>query len=125
MDDFEREVFRDKRRRAALRRLQCDDPICVICGEDDPLVLELDHNAGRKHHDTTSITCRNCHGKRTERQREQPKGGADPRNPLEVIGRWLLSIAEYFEGMVATLRRFGEFLIKLAREGYGSEFSIS
>lgn len=36
----------------------------------------------------------------------------------------LLSMAEYFELIIATLRRFGEFLIGLARQGYGSEFTV-
>lgn len=124
MDELEREVFRDVRRRSAQRRLSCEHPVCVICGHDDPLALERDHNAGRKHDDTTTFLCRNCHTARSERQREQPRGGSNPKNPFEVIGRWLLSITEYFEGMVATLRRFGEFLIGLARDGYGSEFSF-
>jgi hypothetical protein len=44
--------------------------------------------------------------------------------PFEVIGRWLLSVAEYFELMCDTFRRFGEFLIDLARQGHGAELSF-
>lgn len=124
MDDLERRLFREGRRRSAHRRLGSERPVCVSCGEPDPLVLEREHLAGRKHDDTTTFMCRNCHARRSEMQREQPKGGADPRNPLEVIGRWLLGLAEYGELMIVTLRRFGEFLIALARRGYGSDLSF-
>jgi hypothetical protein len=43
---------------------------------------------------------------------------------FEVIGRWLLSVVEYFELMLGTFRRFGEFLIELARQGYGAELKF-
>jgi hypothetical protein len=124
MSELERERFRDGRLRAAHRRLGSPRPVCVICGYDKPHGLEREHPAGRKHDDTTIFMCRNCHAERSERQREQPRGGADPRNVFEVLGRWLLSMAEYFELIIATLRRFGEFLIGLARQGYGSEFTV-
>ena len=45
--------------------------------------------------------------------------GDNPRNPLEVIGRWLLGISEYFEMLIPNLRRFAEFLINLAKAGHG------
>lgn len=128
MDDFQRELFRAKRLNAAYRRLGTDRAMCVICAETNPHVLrhgEMDHIAGRKHDGTTIFLCRNCHAARSELQREEPKGGPDPRNPLEVIGRWLVGIAQYFELLMVTLRRFGEFLIGLARQGYGSDFSFS
>jgi hypothetical protein len=40
------------------------------------------------------------------------------------MGRWLLSVAEYFEVMYETFWRFGEYLIALARQGYGAEFTF-
>jgi hypothetical protein len=36
----------------------------------------------------------------------------NPANVLEVIGRWLLGIAEWFELIVEKLYYFGEYLIK-------------
>src|SRR4051794_39848702 len=129
MDDFERKAFRASRLRAHQRRLKAthascqecgvSDLGCLVCGEDDPDLLEADHIAGRKHDDTTFHLCRNHHALRSDLQREEPKGGSDPKNPLEIIGRWLLGIAQYFELLIDTLRLFGEFLIELARKGYG------
>ena len=41
-----------------------------------------------------------------------------------MIGRWLLGIAGYFGILMSTLRRFGVFLIDLAKGGYGDELSF-
>jgi hypothetical protein len=41
-----------------------------------------------------------------------------------VIGRWLLSIASYFELLTDKLRLSGEFLINLAKAGYGDDLSF-
>jgi hypothetical protein len=134
MNDDERELFRDRRLRSHQRRLRVQEASCkecgltdlgcLICVEIDPRALEGDHPAGRAHHDAVVYLCRNCHAKRSDFQREEPRGGPDPRNPLEVIGRWLLGMAQYFELLMVTLRRFGEFLIGLARQGYGSDLSF-
>lgn len=136
MNEFEREVFRDTRRNTAARRLGSDRAMCLICGNTNPHVLsrgEGDHLAGEKFAEDTAFVCRNCHAERSELQREQPAGAAcgsrgahgPPPNPLEVIGRWLLGMAEYFELLKVTLRRFGEYLIGLARQGYGSDLTFS
>jgi hypothetical protein len=55
---------------------------------------------------------------------EEPPLTNNPRNVFEVIGRWLLGMAEYFEMMIRHLQRFGEFLIELARRGYGNELCL-
>jgi hypothetical protein len=86
--------------------------------------LELDHLAGQKHDDACSPLCGNCHADRSFSQTLQPPGGADPGNVFEVIGRWLLGIAEWFELIVKKLYQFGEFLIGLARQGYGGDLSF-
>ena len=60
-------------------------------------------------------------GERTSITREQPSPSDNPRNVFEVIGRWLLGMAEYFEMLIRTLRKFGEFLIEIAKQGYGAD----
>ncbi len=100
------------------------DPRCVVCGEKRIWCLELDHLAGQKHDDACSPLCGNCHADRTFLQSLEPPGGDNTKNVLEVIGRWLLGIAEWFELIVDKLWQFGEFLIELARRGYGAEFSL-
>jgi hypothetical protein len=101
------------------------DPRCVVCGESRIWRLELDHIAGQKHDTTCSPLCGNCHADRTFLQSLEPPGGENPTNVFEVIGRWLLGIAQWFELIVDMLWKFGEFLIGLARQGYGGEFSFS
>ena len=98
--------------------------VCTICGEDEVLCLIEDHVAGRKHDDALRLICENCDCKRTADQRCDPPPGPNPRNVFEVIGRWLLSLAAYFDLLKNTLRRFGLFLIDLARQGYGDEFAF-
>jgi hypothetical protein len=100
------------------------DPSCVICGERRIWCLELDHVAGQKHDTACSPLCANCHADRSFLQILEPSGGKPPENPLEVIGRWLLGIAEWLELLIDKLWDFGEFLIDLARQGYGRELSF-
>ena len=100
------------------------DPRRMVCGETRTWRLELDHLAGQKHDDACAPLCCNCHEDRTFMQRLEIKGGESPTNVFEVIGRWLLGIAEWFELIIEKLYEFAEFLIGLARQGYGGEFSF-
>jgi hypothetical protein len=110
--------------RERFRRAGFPEPQCVACGETRIWRLELDHVAGQKHDATCSPLCCNCHAERTFMQNLEPPGGENPQNVLEVIGRWLLGIAEWFELIGQKLYQFGEFLIGLAKQGYGGEFSF-
>jgi hypothetical protein len=100
------------------------DPRCIICGEERVWRLELDHIAGQKHDDACSPLCCSCHADRTFVQNLEPPGGENPKNVFEVIGRWLLGIAEWFELIIDKLYLYGEFLIGLARQGYGGDLSF-
>jgi hypothetical protein len=125
MDDLERTLHRAAVRNRKRRLPGIHSKVCLGCACDlTPLNKEDDHMAGRKHDDTVWELCKDCHRKRSELQQEEPPPTNPPRNVFEVIGRWLLSIAEYFEFMCATLRRFGEYLIELARQGYGAELQL-
>ena len=53
-----------------------------------------------------------------------PPPGPNRRNVFEVIGRWLLSMASYFEVLKDRLRQFGLFLIELAKTGYGDGLRV-
>lgn len=55
---------------------------------------------------------------------EEPSPSENPRNVFEVIGHWLLGMAEYFEMLIRHLRRYGEYLIELAKRGYGNELEF-
>jgi hypothetical protein len=99
--------------------------VCLGCAGDLAQGKEDDHMAGRKHSDIVWPLCKStCHPKRSEYQREQPPPSENPRNVFEVIGRWLLSVKEYFELMAETFERFGLFLIDLAKQGYGEGLQL-
>lgn len=123
MDDLERKAFRERRYRQKRKDLGSEHPRCIICGEDDLDMLEGDHVAGRAHDDQVMPLCKNHHAKRTQFQREQPRAG-NPSSWLEQLGRWLLSMAEYFEMMIPNLRRFGEWILRLAASGYCDGFEL-
>jgi hypothetical protein len=118
-----------KQKRAAVRRkklktLGIKTEVCPICGSDDVSIFQFDHVAGRKHHNQEWPLCETCHEERNPMQREEPPPSDNPRNVFDVIGHWLLGMAEYFEMLIRYLRHYGEFLIELAKQGYGAELTL-
>ena len=124
MKNLDEELARDAAKRKKYRRLGKDDLCCPVCGETHPAAFELDHVAGQKRHDQTWPLCKTHHAIRTEWQLLEPPPTDNPQNPLEIIGRWLLGMAAYFEMLVTYLKRFGIFLIEIAREGYGADLKL-
>jgi hypothetical protein len=122
--DRRHDPAREPEMRERFRRAGFPNPSCTVCGETKIWRLELDHIAGQKHDDSSSPLCRNCHMERSFMQTREPEGSDEPRNVLEVIGRWLLGIAEWFELIKEKLYLFGEFLIELARQGYGANLKF-
>jgi hypothetical protein len=108
------------------RQVGFPDPRCVGCGEDKIWRLELDHIAGQKHDKDGCVPlCKNCHMERSFMQSREPEGGEDPTNIFEVIGRWLTGLAALFVLLAEKLYEFGEFLIELAKQGYGADLKSS
>jgi hypothetical protein len=124
MTPIDRELHRAAVKSKKERLAGIHNEVCVGCGGDLAAGKEDDHIAGRKHDDLVWPLCPRCHHTRSELQREEPPPTTNPRNVFEVIGRWLLSVAEYFELMCETFRRFGKYLIELARQGYGAELKF-
>ena len=124
MKDLDELLAREAGKRKKQRRLGKDDLCCIACGETHPAAFDHDHVAGQKHHDQTWPLCKTHHAIRTAWQKGEPSPSDNPRNPLEVIGHWLLGMAAYFEMLVAYLKRFGTFLIDLAKEGYGADLEL-
>lgn len=113
--------------RERFRQFGFAEPRCPICGDDRIWRLQLDHIAGQKHDETCWPLCGNCHADRTFVQQTLEPSNSEmgqPTNVFEVIGRWLLGIAQWLELIIDKLWQFGEFLIDLARHGYGGELSF-
>ena len=124
MTPIERELHRAAVKNKKERLSGIHNEVCLGCGCDLAHGKEDDHMIGRKHGDLVWPLCLPCHHKRSELQQEEPTPSDTWRNAFEVIGRWLLSVAEYFELMCDTFRRFGEYLIELARQGYGADLKL-
>lgn len=98
----------------AHERLGSNEPRCLHCGEDFAHCLELHHVAGRAMHDDVVIECRNCHRKLSELQKDHPPITSQPPHILEVIGRYLLGIADLLRLLIGRLDEFGRKLLDLA-----------
>ena len=114
MNDDDRDIAREKRQRKAYERLGFPEPRCIVCGLDDLRCLELHHVAGRAHSEDQWPFCKNCHAVQTDAQADHPKKVAPPLDDLEVIGRFLLGLADIFEMLVTRFREHGETLIRMA-----------
>ena len=116
IDEKKIALNRAKRRERAHERLGSNEPRCLHCEEDFPHCLELHHIAGREVHDDVVIACRNCHRKLTELQKDHPAPLSQSPHVLEVIGRYLLGIADLFRLLIGRLDEFGRKLIELAAQ---------
>jgi hypothetical protein len=110
----ETEIRRERRREAAIERLGANNPACVICGENDPRVLEKHHLEGQAYGDSLVPVCRNCHRKLSDLQKDHPDKITEIPGPLEKIAHLLLGLADLFELVVSTFREFAAYLIELA-----------
>lgn len=108
-------LSRDIRRQKALQRLDCDNPRCYRCGENDPHRLERHHIAGQAYDDRAMIACRNCHRKLSDLQRAHPARTDEVPSIHERIGHFLLGLADLFMILIDMCREFGHALIGLAK----------
>ena len=121
MDDMEYE--RERRRQTRLERLGTNNPKCLFCPEDDPACLELHHLAGKGFGSESVISCRNCHRKLTDKQKEHPSISPGKPSIGECHGRCLLGIADGLEllnvpeQLVGLIRQTG---LDLVEEGQRS-----
>lgn len=101
----------DIRAQHAKRRLGAADARCRVCGESYAGCLEQHHIAGRANHDETHPLCRNCHRKASDLQRDHPHQIAVPPSFLEVVGHYLIGLADMLRLVAETLVQFGKSLI--------------
>lgn len=119
-DKKEIELRRERRRQSALERLGTNKPVCLVCGEGDPIVQEKHHFAGRAFDEMTGSICRNCHRKLSDRQKDEPGKIYEQPHPLEVIAHWLWGLAHFFALLVEKLQEFAAVLMMWADENAGN-----
>ena len=103
------------RKQNRLEKLGTNNPVCVICGENDCRCLEAHHIAGKDYCDDLSIVCRNCHRKLSDDQYDHPKKLTKKPLRLEIIGHHLLGLSDLFYLISKSLNNFGHELINLAK----------
>lgn len=112
MDDIvTRAAIREQR---AKRRIGSQAPQCRTCGESHPACLEQHHIAGRAHHDETHPVCRNCHRKLSDQQLDHPATILNPPSFAEIVGHYLLGLADMLRLIAESLVSFGKGLIASA-----------
>lgn len=107
----------ERRKRKAFLRLGTDKPKCIFCSENDWRCLELHHVAGEAVDPYTVIVCRNHHRKLSDMQNDHPMmiETGKALDFLEVVGRFLLGLADMFTQLVKIMREFGNQLIARAQ----------
>lgn len=105
--------------------------VCLGCGSSDLSTFEFDHIAGRKYDPRLWPLCEKCHEEKTYMLYLEPPQTENPNNVFAVIGRTLLNLIAYFDmanrflqEIALQLRIFAEFLLDLARRGYGDELVL-
>lgn len=104
----------EARKQRRLRLLRSNEPRCATCGEQRWQALELHHVAGRAHDGATIILCRNCHRLASDAQCNHPRSQASIDPHMEMIGRFLLGLADMLRIIVEKLAEFGQTLIARA-----------
>ena len=122
MNKREKRIERQKQNK--LERLGTNYPACVICGEVHWNVFEKHHIAGCRYCDETVLHCKNCHAKATALQYGHPPLVDGEPTMEEKIGRLLLGLADFFELLIETLRKFGNYLIEAANNAAESASKV-
>ena len=80
-------------------------PVCFLCGEDDPLVIEEHHPVGRAYSNDKIPLCKNCHAKITAGQNLFPPKARSHKAPLkERLTYALYSLILLIEEVLKTLK---------------------
>lgn len=114
MSKLEDKAEYERRKQRRLQALGTNKPRCGSCGEDRWQTLELHHLAGQAHDDQVVIQCRNCHRVLSDAQRDHPAPQESAEPYVEMIGRFLLGLADMLRFIAERLQEFGRHLIELA-----------
>jgi hypothetical protein len=103
------------RREKDYRRLRTRNPICLHCGySNHPAAMELAHIAPRKIHDDAGVLCSNCHREMSDPEKDRPYAPVTQNPQMEIIGRYLLALSEWFIRIAETIAEFGRWLLQQA-----------
>jgi len=104
-DTYRKTVQRQSRNRTV-------STACVICGEDDPRVIEMHHLDGRNNSDETIPLCKNHHTIVTDDQNKlPPKARSKNASPQEKLGYLLVTHGSLLELMGKTQKNLGYEMI--------------
>ena len=110
----ERDTARDAARERQTRRTLGPDAACVVCGEDDPSLLESHHVAGwRNDGGLEGPLCFNDHRRVTEMLRAGGVSMAHPKSPLDRLAALLGGLAELLLLVAGRLKGWSEWLHRL------------
>lgn len=112
MDD--KELARERRKQRRLGKLGTNDPHCGFCGFHDWRCIEEHHGADYGRDETTVLTCRNCHRILSDDQRDHPAHNPNADPMLDMIGHFLLGLADMLRVILAKLYEFAHALIERA-----------
>ena len=121
---------RETRLQKAYERLSTRNPRCIVCGETNPLRLQLHHPAQEEFDRETVIICSSHHNDASEWQKDHPQKIDGCTSVLEPMAHWLFGLgdllriaseepgAEIFKGLLVyiadKLRQFAQALIDMA-----------
>jgi hypothetical protein len=107
----------ERRKQNRLHKLGTRHPICPLCGQSDWRCFELHHIAGRKYDPQEMPLCMNCHAKCSDLQNDHPAKAGPIPSLFEIVGRYLLGLADMLEMVVTKLKEFGRLLLDQAKAG--------
>jgi hypothetical protein len=108
---------REARDQQRHERLGTNNPECHVCGERDPRVFfESHHIAGQRYDDINVLICTNCHAKLSDDQKDHPETTEAEPCIFEIVGRFLLGLADLLVYLIDKLRGFGNALIESAQQ---------
>jgi len=104
----------ERRKQTRLHKLGTNRPTCPLCGETRWQCFDSHHIAGRKFDPQEVPLCKNCHAICSDLQKDHPAQLGPKLNPMEIVGRYLLGLADILGMVVAKLKEFGLLLIEQA-----------
>lgn len=102
----------EERREKDYQRLRTRNPVCLTCGYDKhPAALELSHIVPKGFHDDAGPQCRNCHRELGDGEKDYAYQPQTLNPTMETIGRYLLSLSDWFIRIAETIAAFGRWLM--------------